>query len=316
MHISKPNTMLYFGNLENGSAVTFMYKIFWLFRVNSNHTYFNSDAGLYCKRVFFLVHIKVWPWRDSSAFNCQGPGSLWPRTLTPVKSFKELIPPFKPYTCVSVMWLLNIISVIIYQFLQKRKSPQNTSLVCSTCGCLSVCVYVWVWTSWHAWKSSVWEWNESRIGRAVLQSWLFTDLWLRVDLESSQQKNKTKTKQTVHFLQIGSKTHQTVVDPTTAVTTVLSRINVAARTAPREQEEKNSSKINGVLVFCRSVGDIWTQNASLVIFLFSSSLNKGLEFTIHISFVLPKLNSFSGRITPSQRLARSGNTLWGDKPWK
>lgn len=79
---------------------------------------------------------------------------------------------------------------------------------------------------------------------------------------------KTKQNKQFIFLQIGSKTHQTVVDSTTAVTTVLSRINVAARTAPREQEEKNSAKINGVLVFCRSVGDIWTQNASLVIFYF------------------------------------------------
>lgn len=56
-----------------------------------------------------------------------------------MKSFKELIPPFKPHTCVSVMWLLNIISVIIYQFLQKRKSPQNTSLRVGVC--LYVCMY-------------------------------------------------------------------------------------------------------------------------------------------------------------------------------
>lgn len=76
---------------------------------------------------------------------------------------------------------------------------------------------------------------------------------------------KTKQNKQFIFVQIGSKTHQTVVDSTTAV---LSRINVAARTAPREQEEKNSAKINGVLVFCWSVGDIWTQNASLVIFYF------------------------------------------------
>lgn len=46
--------------LKRGVQLLLMYKIFWLFRVNSNNTYFNSDAGLYCKRVFFLVHIKVW----------------------------------------------------------------------------------------------------------------------------------------------------------------------------------------------------------------------------------------------------------------
>lgn len=90
-----------------------------------------------------------------------------------------------------------------------------------------------------------------------------------------------------------------MVDPTTAVTTGLSRINVAARTAPREQEEKNSAKINGVLVFCRSVGDIWTQNAVWSYFIFLQSEKRLRVYYTHklcstqAEFFLWKNNAFT-----------------------